>query len=129
MIFGIGVDLVEVARMQDGLKKFPERFARKILSDSELHTFQTFADDEAKSARFLAKAFAVKEACVKALGTGFSDGIQYADVSYAKAENGKPHMEFSDSFTERLKKQHIRAHHLSVTDEQNTVCAMVVLET
>ena len=71
MIFGIGTDIVSVQRMRRNLGRYGERFARRILSESELEEFRATAKPE----NFLAKRFAAKEAAAKAMGTGFSGGL------------------------------------------------------
>jgi len=66
MIYGIGTDLVELSRIAKILKKYDERFSKKLLTDSEWPEFI----NSARPARFLAKRFAAKEAFSKAIGTG-----------------------------------------------------------
>ncbi len=86
MILGIGTDIVEVVRMAQGIERYGERFAKKILSKSEFSTYQQHVNPAA----FLAKRFAAKEAVVKALGCGFRDGISMKDISVSNDALGKP---------------------------------------
>ncbi|HEX22459.1 MAG TPA: holo-[acyl-carrier-protein] synthase, partial [Chromatiales bacterium] len=67
MIYGIGTDIVGVSRLQTNLDRYGERFAARILAESEMAAFR----QTQSQAHFLAKRFAAKEALVKALGTGF----------------------------------------------------------
>lgn len=85
-MIGIGVDLVKVARIRKAYESNPRRFSEKVLSPSELVGLDSAAD----SSVYLAKRFAVKEAVAKALGTGFSQGVSWQDISLVHDEFGKP---------------------------------------
>ncbi len=124
MIFGIGTDIVRIARMAENLARYGERFAARILSDAELTVFQ----QSTQPAQFLAKRFAAKEAAAKALGTGFRDGLSLRDIGVANDALGKPALVFSARAQEMLKKQEVIASHLSLADEREYAIAYVVLE-
>lgn len=123
MIFGIGVDLLRQERMDRLYARHAERLPRKILCEAEL---QEFARSK-KPARYLAMAFAAKEAFVKALGTGFR-GVGYRDAGTVHEKSGKPVLVYSRKLTMRLGKLGIVGGHVTLTDEGGMVCAMVVLE-
>ena len=125
MIFGIGTDIVRVARMQEDLERFGERFAERILTVNELHEYRR----NNNKANFLARRFAAKEAAVKALGTGFSHGVQLHDIEVAHDEQGKPLLEFSGRAREFLEERKISIAHISLADEQDHAVAFVTLET
>ena len=91
MIFGIGTDIVMVARIRKDLERFGEAFAERILSSSELQEFR----DNTNKANFLARRFAAKEAAAKAMGTGFTNGIHLRDISVTHDAQGKPALAFS----------------------------------
>lgn len=82
---GLGVDLVEVARMEAILDRTPS-FVRKVFSEDE----RAYCDSKARPAMHYAARFAAKEAVVKALGLGFSSGISVRDVEVVHAPNGRP---------------------------------------
>ncbi len=125
MIFGIGTDIVRVARMQQDLDRFGERFAERILTDNELTDFR-----EVKNrANFLARRFAAKEAAAKALGTGFRDGIQLRDIGVGHDALGKPSLEFSGRALEFLREKGVTVAHISLSDEADHAVAFVTLET
>ncbi|HEC18580.1 MAG TPA: holo-ACP synthase [Gammaproteobacteria bacterium] len=124
MIFGIGTDIVRIARMAENLARYGEHFAARILSDAELTVFQ----QSTQPAQFLAKRFAAKEAAAKALGTGFRDGLSLRDIGVANDALGKPALVFSARAQEMLKKQEVIASHLSLADEREYAIAYVVLE-
>lgn len=124
MIFGIGTDIVRVARMRRDLDRFGERFAERILTASELREYR----QNANQANFLARRFAAKEAAAKALGTGFSHGVQLHDIEVTHDAQGKPLLEFSGRAREFLKEKKISIAHISLSDEQDHAVAFVTLE-
>lgn len=124
MIFGIGTDIVRVARMQSSLEKFGDRFAKRILSEDEL---PAFADCHNK-AQFLAKRFAAKEAAAKALGTGFRDGIALTQMFVTHDDLGRPLINFSGKAQAEAEQRGISAMHLSIADESEYAVAYVILE-
>jgi holo-[acyl-carrier protein] synthase len=125
MIYGIGTDIVKVARMRDNLERFGERFARRILTDLELEEF--LADK--RPAQFLAKRFAAKEAVVKALGTGFRDGIKLSDIRVTHDDAGKPGLSCSGRTEALMRKLGVAESHLSLADEYEYSVAFVILLT
>ena len=123
MIFGIGTDIVRVARMQQNLKRFGERFARRILTEHELADYQR----EKKQAHFLARRFAAKEATAKAMGLGFSNGLGLRQIGVAHDANGKPRLEFSGFASQFLVSHGITECHISLADEEDHAVAFVTL--
>jgi len=124
VIFGIGTDIVQVQRMSENLEKHGERFAQRILSESELIEFS----DSNNQSAFLAKRFAAKEAAVKALGTGFRNGISMKHISIGHDDLGKPVLLFSDVAKEILEEKQVLTSHLSIADEKDFAVAYVVFE-
>jgi len=124
MIFGIGTDIVKVQRMSDSLTKHGNRFAQRILSDVE---FEEFSSQHNQGA-FLAKRFAAKEAAVKALGTGFRDGISMTHISVGHDDMGKPVLNFTHVAKKILQEKYITASHISIADEKDFAVAYVILE-
>ena len=124
MIYGIGIDLVEIQRIKDmdNLVKFAE----KILSDLEFKLFKEKAS--AVQATFLAKQFAAKEAVVKALGTGFTANTYPKDISILRNAEGSPELQFSQTFQEIVNNLGIKSWHVSLADEKTHAIAMVILE-
>lgn len=124
MIFGIGTDIVRVTRMQRNLDRYGERFAERILSETELAEFC----DNARPAHFLARRFAAKEAAAKAMGTGFRDGIALRQIAVTHNEHGRPALDFTGAAADFLRSQGITASHLSISDEEDHAVAFVTLE-
>ena len=124
MIYGIGTDIVAVPRLQTNLDRYGERFAARILAESEMAAFRQVKSQ----AHFLAKRFAAKEALVKALGTGFRDGLSLRDIAVANDALGKPMLVLSDKLLDRLHSRGVTQQHLSLTDEREYALAFVILE-
>lgn len=123
MIYGIGTDIVEIARMRSAWGRHGERFARKILTPVEYAAFS----DAKQPVYYLAKRFAAKEAMVKALGTGFRDGIRLTDIGVVHNSAGKPSLLCSGHAETLLQRLHIGACHLSLADERDYAVAFVIL--
>ncbi|QHS09824.1 holo-ACP synthase [Sinimarinibacterium sp. NLF-5-8] len=124
MIYGIGVDLLRIDRVEGVLARRGARVLNKLLCQAE-------RDEVAQKnhrARAVTMCFAAKEAFVKALGTGFADGIRYHDVGVVRAPGGRPQLIFSAAMQARLSEKGIVAAHVSLTDDDGMVCAYVVLE-
>lgn len=124
MIFGIGTDIIEVKRIAHSFERYGDRFARRILAEDE---WQAFEESKTK-ARFLAKRFAAKEAFSKALGTGIRPPVTFQTISITHDVLGKPMLAFEHDLTEYMAAQHIKCHHLSISDERELAVAFVVLE-
>lgn len=123
MIYGIGTDIVHVSRMNENLDKYGDKFARRILTDSE---FNEFIDKNNKAA-FLAKRFAAKEATAKAMGTGFSGGLSLHHIGVEHDIVGKPILAFLDVAENFLQEKKIKQTHLSLADERDYAVAFVTL--
>jgi holo-[acyl-carrier protein] synthase len=124
VIFGIGTDIVRVERMQKNIERFGEQFAQRILTDSELVEYRKVVNP----ANFLARRFAAKEAAVKALGTGFSQGIHLREISIGHDEHGKPLLELSGRALEYAQAKGVICAHISLADEADHAVAFVTLE-
>ncbi|WP_199103394.1 holo-ACP synthase [Aquitalea sp. ASV11] len=124
MIYGIGTDMVEIARMQGLLQRWGDKAGRRILAESEMADFLQSRDQ----ARFLAKRFAVKEALSKAVGTGVVDPVLLTAIAVSHDELGKPQLVFSAGLQAFLSQRGIVRSHVSITDEREHALAFVVLE-
>lgn len=124
MILGIGTDLCDIGRIEKVLERFGERFAARILVESELRRFR----QHRKGAAYLAKRFAAKEAFSKALGTGIHFPVNWHNVWVENARSGKPSLKFSRPLAALLERRGIASVHLSITDEIGMACAFVVVE-
>jgi holo-[acyl-carrier protein] synthase len=124
VIYGVGIDVVEVRRIEDSMARFGRRLAEKILSTEECSEY----DQSPRKARFLARRFAAKEALVKALGTGFRAGLFPGAISVTHDALGKPAFRLETSVSSALEQRGICKSHLSITDEREYALAYVLLE-
>jgi len=124
MIFGIGTDIVEVARIEASIEQFGDEFAKRILAQSE---FTSYLESQIKP-RFLAKRFAAKEAFAKALGTGLRAPATFQNIAVSHDDLGKPILILATDLQVLLQTKNITQTHISISDEKNLAAAFVVLE-
>ncbi|MDO9466152.1 MAG: holo-ACP synthase [Thiobacillus sp.] len=124
MIHGIGTDLLDARRIRDGLARFGEHYADRMLAPAEHAGYYASRDP----ARFLAKSFAAKEAFAKAAGTGLRPPITLRNIAVLRDAHGKPHFECAPELAAWLVNRGITAHHVSLSDEGDLVLAYVILE-
>ncbi len=124
MIYGVGTDIVEMARVEATWKRFGEHFAKRILMDEELELFRRTKHP----ARFLAMRFAGKEAAVKAMGTGFAHGVWLRDVGITANDWGRPLIIWSERGQRVCERLGIGRGHVSLTDDAGLVMAFAVVE-
>lgn len=131
MIYGIGSDIVNIKRLEKS-EEFLLRFIRRCMTESEQQTMQRrgLADMQTRIA-YVAKRFAAKEAVVKALGTGFRDGLYLSDVEVINDNYGKPYVILHGNTLKYVKdtfgSREIKIH-LSLSDDYPFAQAMAVLE-
>jgi holo-[acyl-carrier protein] synthase len=123
MIFGIGTDIVEVARIQRSLDKHGEKFAARILTEAELEDYR----QATHPANFLAKRFAAKEATAKAMGTGFRNGLSLRHISVSRDLHARPELIFTGEAEAFMQAKAITEAHLSLADERDYAVAFVIL--
>jgi len=124
VIYGVGTDVVEIHRIEAALKRYGERFARRILCPTELQRFQ----GHRLPANYLAKRFAAKEAFTKALGTGIRAPANWHGVWVRNLASGKPVLEFSEALQKFMKAKGVTSAHVSLSDEKGVAFATVILE-
>ena len=98
MIIGIGTDLCDIRRIEKSLDRFGSRFTDRIYTESE----QAKANRRQNPASSFAQGFAAKEACAKALGTGFRQGVYWRDLVVKNLPSGKPYMVLSGGALKKL---------------------------
>ncbi len=127
MIIGIGTDLCDIRRIEKTLEQFGERFKTRLFSDYE----QAKAERRANPASSYAQSFAAKEACSKALGTGFRQGVFWRDMVVRNLPTGQPYMEITGGARVRLNTlvpEGMEARvDVSQTDEYPMAHAMVII--
>ncbi len=124
MIHGIGTDLLDARRIRDGLARFGEHYADRILAPAEHAGYYASRDP----ARFLAKCFAAKEAFAKAAGTGLRPPVTLRNIAVLRDAQGKPFLQCAPELDAWLAGRGVSAHHVSLSDEGDLILAYVILE-
>ncbi len=123
MIFGIGIDVLKAERIDGVLERHGERFIERLLMPVE----RTQLARTRRPQRFLAMRFAAKEAIVKAMGTGFANGVWIRDVGVVQNRLGKPEVVYSERGERVRRALGIGEGHVTLTDEAGLVVAVAVL--
>ncbi len=124
MIVGVGLDVVETRRIERALVRYGERFETRVFTAAERAACRERAD----RARALASRFAAKEACLKALGTGWAQGLTFLHVELATNGAGAPELLLSGPAKERAGRMGVRRVHVSISHEGEVAASVVVLE-
>jgi|TARA_B100001971_G_scaffold93847_1_gene86640 holo-[acyl-carrier protein] synthase len=127
VIIGIGNDLIDITRIERTLERFGDRFIQRIFTDVE----QAKSEKRRMRAASYAKRYAAKEACSKALGTGFRQGVFWRDMGVINLPSGKPTMHLTGGALKRLQEiipEGMEAQiNLTITDEPPTAEAFVII--
>ncbi|RUO44230.1 holo-ACP synthase [Aliidiomarina taiwanensis] len=121
-IRGIGTDIVQVQRIAAAVER-QKNFAARILTAHEYAQFEQAKEP----ARLLAKRFAAKEACLKALGTGLAQGISWQHIEVQHTPLGQPILHLSGGAEQRAKELGVSQMDVSISDEMDYAIAFVVL--
>ncbi|MBZ5514255.1 MAG: holo-ACP synthase [Acidobacteriia bacterium] len=124
MIVGTGVDITETERIEQALRRYGERFLRRLYTPSEI----AYCRQARNSAERLAARFAAKEAAFKALGTGWRDGIRWLDVEITHQPSGKPEVVFTGRAQELARALGVTRTAVSLSHSNDYVIAQVILE-
>ena len=131
MILGVGIDLVDIFRIDRILEKYPRQFAKRVLGKRELGTYEKilFSDfrPKEKANRFIAKRLAAKEAVSKAFGTGLRGQISLKTIEVLNDSLGKPYVVVSP-LKDKITLPYFKKIHISLTDENNFAQAIAILE-
>ena len=124
MILGLGIDLIEVARIEQALARFGPRFLERILCENEL----TYCQSQTAPAKSVASRFAAKEAVAKAFGTGIGAELGWKDIEVVRLASGQPVVEMRGAAFELLKSRGGRKIQLSLTHTAVHAAAVAVIE-
>ena len=128
MILGLGNDVIDIRRIEETLTRFGPRFIDRIFTDIEIAK----SEKRAQRAASYAKRFAAKEACSKALGTGFRKGVFWKDMGVVNEPSGKPTMVLTGGARAQLDSLVPPGHkpriHLTITDDFPYAHAVVMIE-
>lgn len=124
MIIGIGTDIVSIQRIEKAVERFGERFINKVFTDEEAIVCKGKKDQ----ASHLAARFAAKEAVLKALGTGISNGIGFRDVEVARAQGKRPEIILHGRGKEMAETLGVKDIHISISHDGGIAAAFAVVE-
>ena len=127
MILGLGNDIVDIRRIERALDRWGDRFTHRLFTDVE----RARSDRRAMRAASYAKRFAAKEACSKALGTGFRRGVYWRDLGVVNLPSGQPTLQLTGNASEHLRRMTPSGMtaqiHLTITDDFPQAQAIVVI--
>ena len=127
MILGIGSDIIDIRRIERTLERFGPRFVERLFTEVE----RLKSDGRAKRAASYAKRFAAKEACAKALGTGFARGVFWRDMGVVNLPSGRPTMALTGGAARRLAEitppGMVARIDVSLTDDEPQAQAIVII--
>lgn len=127
MILGIGADLIDIRRIERTLERFGDRFTHRVFTEGE----RAKAEGRLRRAETYAKRYAAKEACAKALGTGFRHGVYWRDIEVVNLPSGKPTLRLYGGALARLHELlpdgMEAAIELTLTDEPPLAQAIVMI--
>lgn len=124
MVFGVGMDIQEIARVERAIERGGKRFLERAFAPAELK----YCQRQKRPAQHLAGRFCAKEAFFKALGTGWSKGIQWKEVEVVRKRSGQPELKLHGRAGELARKARIKRAWLSLSHSQGYAAATVVLE-
>jgi holo-[acyl-carrier protein] synthase len=125
LIFGIGIDLIEVARIEKQIDS-QTRFKTKIFSKKEIEYCESF---KANRTQHYAARYAAKEAFFKALGSGYRGGLKFAEISIENDDLGKPVVVLSGGARDLAESQRFANINVSLSHVKEYACAIVIIET
>ena len=124
MIVGTGIDIAEVPRIAQALARHGDRFLHRVFTEGEIK----YCDSKANRVERYAARFAAKEAGMKALGTGWSDGLGWRDLEVENLPSGRPTLRLHGKAAELAEQMGVRNISLSLTHTAQQAMAMVILE-
>ncbi|MGZ4811259.1 MAG: holo-[acyl-carrier-protein] synthase [Terriglobales bacterium] len=124
MIVGTGIDIAEVPRMAAAIQRFGERFLRRVFTAGEIR----YCDAKANRIERYAARFAAKEAALKAIGTGWKNGVAWTDIEVRREPGGRPSIAFSGKAAEFAARLGAKRASLSLSHTKEQAIACVILE-
>jgi holo-[acyl-carrier protein] synthase len=123
-VVGVGVDLVEVARIEHSLERFGERFLHRVFTEGEIE----YCKSMPHPARHFAARFAAKEAVSKAFGTGIGKSMGWKEIDIRRKPSGEPFLVLSGSAEKLASQRNVRASFISLSHTDNHAVATILLE-
>ncbi|HEX8090989.1 MAG TPA: holo-ACP synthase [Blastocatellia bacterium] len=124
MIVAIGIDIVEVARVEEIFARRGDRFRDRVFTRGEI----AYCEGRASRVESYAARFAAKEAVMKALGTGWGGGVGWQDIEVVSPDTGAPSIQLHRHALERMSAMGARKAHISLTHSRGVAMAQIILE-
>ena len=124
MIVGLGIDIAEVNRVEAAIARHGRRFLERVFTDGEI----AYCESHRNRFERYAGRFAAKEAAMKALGTGWTNGVRWVDIEVARETSGRPALVLHGVTHQHAKRLGVRRISLSITHSGNTALAEVIFE-
>jgi holo-[acyl-carrier protein] synthase len=124
LIVGLGADIAEVERIQGAIERQGERFLRRIYTPAEIAYCERFRN---KFERYAGR-FAVKEAAMKALGTGWSHGVRWVDIEVVREKGGKPVLALMGEAKKIAERMGVKNMAITITHTEKQALAQVIFE-
>ena len=124
MIFGTGIDIIEVDRIKNSIQKYSYHFKKKIFTQKEID----YCHSQADPAKHFAARFTVKEAVLKCFGTGMTGGILWKDIEVDKLNSGQPVLNLYGNGKELFNQLNLKHIHISITHDKTYAVAHAIAE-
>ena len=124
MIFGTGIDIIEVDRIKNSIQKYSDRFKKKIFTQKEID----YCHSQADPAKHFAARFTVKEAVLKCFGTGLTGGILWKDIEVGKLNSGQPVLNLYGNGKKLFHQLNLKHIHISITHDKTYAVAHAIAE-
>ena len=124
MIFGTGIDIIEVDRIKNSIQKYSGRFKKKIFTQKEID----YCHSQADPAKHFAARFTVKEAVLKCFGTGMTGGIFWKDIEVGKLSSGQPVLNLHGNGKKLFNQLKLKHIHVSITHDKTYAAAHAIAE-
>ena len=124
MIFGTGIDIIEVDRIKKSIQRHSDRFKKKIFTQKEID----YCHSQADPAKHFAARFTVKEAVLKCFGTGMTGGILWKDIEVDKLSSGQPVLNLHGNGKKLFNQLDLKHIHVSITHDKTYAAAHAIAE-
>jgi len=124
LIVGLGVDIAEVNRIEAAVTRHGRPFLERVFTPSEI----AYCERHRNRFERYAGRFAAKEAAMKALGTGWSNGVRWVDIEVTRLASGQPTLTLHGATRQHAERLGVRRASLSITHSGNTALAQVIFE-
>jgi len=124
MIFGTGIDIIEVERIKNSIEKYSDRFKNKIFTPKEID----YCHSQADPSKHFAARFTVKEAVLKCFGTGMTNGILWKDIEVERLKSGQPILNLHGKGKQLFDQLNLKYIHISITHDKKHAVAHAIAE-